>query len=144
MAWGICFAYDKNGYYRTQWLNMVTCFRPDFAYERGLDEVTPNHHGLLACNSIDDIDPGLELVVMSPLATAREVIPSTSLADFEHPRNACYYFGADFVWLSETELGERSRTVVYVPNQSPAPADELYSFVVAAIVLHDRMTRLGS
>lgn len=143
MSFGICWAYDKNGYYRTQWLCNVCAFQPDFAYERGLDEMTPNPYGILPCNSIDDIDPSLELVVLSPLATAREVVPTVSLNDFVHPANACYYFGADFVWMSEEELGARPRTVVYVPNLSPDPADELYSFVVGAIVLRDRQVKMG-
>lgn len=144
MTLGMCFAYDKNGYYRTQWLCNVCAFKPDFAYERGIDEMTPNPYGILPCNNINDIDAGLELVVLSPLHTAREVMPSVSLDDFVHPTNACYYFGADFVWMTQEELGDRPRTVVYVPNISPKPEDELYSFVVAAMVLRDRQIKLGA
>lgn len=138
---GICYAHPPNGYYRTQWLCNVTAFKPDAAYERGLPPETPNPYGITFCSTADDLPRDAELVVLSP-ETARIVRPTVSLPDFTHPTRALYFFGADTIFLSGDDLGRRTPdTVVSVPVQSEQERDELYSFVIGAIVLYDRMVR---
>jgi len=138
---GICYAYANNGYYRTQWLCNVTGFSPSAAYERGLTPDVPNPEGVIACSTAADLPNDCELVVLSP-QTARFIQPTGSLFDFVHPTRAVYFFGADTIFLSDDDLGGRDPDhVIYVPNASAREADELYSFVVGAIVLADRRAR---
>jgi len=135
---GICYAWDPNGYYRTQWLCNVTAFPIDAAYERGLTPDVPNREGVIAVETAADLPGDCELVVLSP-ATARIIKPTVGLPDFVHPERAIYLFGADTIFLSEDELGGRGADhIVSVPNISDRECDELYSFVVGAIVLYDR------
>lgn len=138
---GICYAYSPNGYYRTQWLCNVTGFQPSAAWERGLGVDVPNPEGVLPCATAEDLPQDASLVVLSP-QTARIVQPTISLFDFVHPERAVYFFGADTIFLSEDDFGSREPDhVVYVPNASSQERDELYSFVVGAIVLSDRQAR---
>jgi hypothetical protein len=138
---GICYAYSPNGYYRTQWLCNVTGFRPTLAFERDLPAGVANPDGIIAVRTAADLPTDHELVVMSPM-TARLVLPSVSLDAFEHPERAIYFFGPDTTFLSGDDLGGRSPDhIVCVPVASERANDELYSFVVAAIVLYDRMKR---
>lgn len=140
---GICYAWVGNSYHRTQWLCNVTAFKLDAAYERGLTSDVPNPEGVIAVDTAADLPTDCELVVMSP-ETARLIKPTIALPDFTHPERAIYLFGADTIFLSEDELGGRSPDhVVSVPNISAREADELYSFVVGAITLYDRMVRGG-
>lgn len=138
---GICYAYTSNGYYRTQWLCNVTGFAPSAAYERGLTPDVPNPEGVIAVNTAADLPRDAELVVLSP-QTARVIVPTISLDDFEHPERAIYFFGADTIFLSDDDFGGRAPDhVVYVPVASARENDEIYSFVVGAIVLCDRVLR---
>ncbi len=138
---GICYTYSTHGYYRTQWLCNVTAFAPTLVFERGLPTDVPNFDGIVSIQSADDLPSDHELVVLSPLS-ARVVHPTTSLQEFAHPERAVYFFGADTTWLSENELGSRRPDhVVYVPVASQKECDEVYSFVVGAIVLYDRAMR---
>jgi len=138
---GVCFAYSTNGYHRTQWLCNVVGFPVDAAFERGLPPDVPNPEGVVSVATAADLPLDCELVVLSP-ETARIVVPTETLVDFVHPERACYFFGADFVFLSEDDLGGRAPDhVVSVPNRSTRENDELYSFVVGAIVLFDRLMR---
>lgn len=140
---GICFAYDLNGYYRTQWLCNATAFRLDAVYERGLDDEIANPYGVVSVESADDLPLDCELVVLSP-RTARLIPGQESLEFFEHPERAIYLFGADTRFLSEEDLGgRRPDHIVYVPNISDDERDELYSFTIGAIVLYDRLMKLG-
>lgn len=140
---GICYAYASNGYYRTQWLCNVTAFAIDAAYERGLTHDVANPEGVIPVATAADLPEDCELVVLTP-GTARLVKPTISLANFSHPERAVYFFGADTIFLSEDDLGgRRPDYLVSVPNDSDRECDELYSFVVGAIVLHDRSMQHG-
>jgi hypothetical protein len=138
---GICFAYSTHGYYRTQWLCNVTAFAPTLVFERGLPADVPNPDGIVSVNTAEDLPLDHALVVLSPLS-ARIVQPTVALQDFEHPARAIYLFGPDMTFLSENELGGRApEHVVYVPVASQRECDEVYSFVIGALVLYDRLTR---
>jgi hypothetical protein len=138
---GICYAYSTHGYYRTQWLCNVTAFAPTLTFERGLPDDVANPEGIISVRTAEDLPRDHELVVLSPL-TARIVRPTIALQDFEHPARAVYLFGSDMTFLSEVELGGRVPDhVVYVPVASQRECDEVYSFVIGALVLYDRSQR---
>jgi len=139
----ICYAYSGNGYHRTQWLCNVTAYALDAAYERGLTPDVPNPEGVIAVATAADLPADCELVVMSP-ETARYIQPTVTLQEFVHPDRAVYFFGADTIFLSDDDLGGRQPDhVVCAPNVSPRESDELYSFVVGAVVLYDRLVKRG-
>ena len=137
---GICYAYSGNAYHRTQWLCNVTGFAPSAAYEHGLPADVPNPESVIRCSGPEDLPDDCDLVVLSP-RTARLVSPTIELPDFEHPQRALYFFGADTRFLSPEDYGRTPNAVVHVPTASDREADELYSFVVGAIVLADRQAR---
>lgn len=141
---GVCYGPTPNGYYETQWLATVTAFGVDQAWQREPElSAAAQQCGVLSCVNAEDLPEEYTLVVMSP-QTAREVHPVTSLHDFVHPENAVYFFGSDTTWLSSVELGGRVPDhIVYVPVISSNESDELYSFVIAGIVLSDRMRQRG-
>ena len=140
---GICYASPPNGYYRTQWLCNVTAFPIDAAYERGMPDGLPNREGVIPVRTAADLPDDCELVVLSP-KTARIIQPTASLGGFIHPKRAIYFFGADTTFLSEDELGGRVPDhVLWVPNKSDQECNELYSFVIGAIVLFDRWVTRG-
>lgn len=138
---GFCFAWHPHGYYRTQWLCNVTAFRPDAAYARGVTPEESNREGVIQVETAADLPDDCTLVVLSP-KTARLVHPTVALEDFTHPPRAVYFFGSDTTFLSADELGGREPDhVVSVTNLSDQECDELYSFVIGAIVFRDRLVR---
>ena len=152
MSLGICFEYTLNGYHRTQWLQLVSAFKPDFAYERtGRPVEDEDRKDILDAARVDGTIPvadltgvphrDMRLVVLSP-QSAREVVPTIALPDFNHPENAMYYFGGDreHTGLEDLESWPK-RDVVYIPTLSDREQDEFWSVNVGGIVLYDRMAR---
>lgn len=142
MGVGICFAHTNNGYYRTQWLCNVTGFCVQ-GYERNKPRDVPSYNGVIPVHTADDLPDDASFVVCSP-HTARLVKPTVELPDFEHPEHVVYFFGADTIFLSADDLGERTPDhVVAIPVGSNREGDEIYSFVAGAIVLYDRLVKRG-
>lgn len=141
MAFGICYGYTVNGYHRTQWLQLITAFKPDYAWEIGLDQDLPNIEGVQGIQSAGELPPEMDLVVFSP-TSARHIIPTISLPDFQFANNQIYMFGPDTECLSETQLGNTTNyTVVSIPTCSDDEKDELFSFQAGAVVLYDKCSR---
>lgn len=80
-----------------------------------------------------------DLVVFSPVRAER--MPSTTfLGEMLHPEDALYFFGADNRHLERSMIGREPLQVVGIECMG---FDHLYAHVAAAIVLHDRLVKLG-
>lgn len=121
-----------------QWAYVLLHFQPRnvYVFSGGL-WATP-FNGAIEVATAEDI-PGT-LVLMAP-PNGKNYQGSTTLADFTHPADCCYVFGYDQKDLSAAEMGARELAYsVYIPTDT---TDQMFSWVAAAVTLHDRRAKDG-
>ena len=138
---GVCFAYDKDPTIRDEWVLNLNTFDVEGRFERNNprpDE--PNRFKLTWIKDATDLPlENNELIIVSP-KDGRYIQGEISLVDFEHPKDAIYFFGTDEDRLRPHHIGEDvNYRSVYIPA-SP----DLWSPQIGSIVLYDRMVKLGS
>lgn len=128
-----------------QWDYVLTNFgiSPDNVWMRNVEHSTHRYNGKFKNLHLkaDDIVLGIPLIVVQPV-NGRYIQGITSLIDFVHPTDALYVFGGDRNNMDiEGDIGNRTiDEIVYIPTQTH---DEMYSWIAAAIVFYDRMTKNG-
>jgi hypothetical protein len=90
--------------------------------------------------STTDLLPPIPLILMTPLS-GKNLQGNTSLNNFDHPADATYLFGPNHKHLNINHLGTRlPDRYIYIPTQSN---DEMYSYIVGAITIYDRIIKNG-
>lgn len=133
------------GYFRSndapnQWSFVCTNFGvspKDFWWWGKPDHHTVGSHYAQSIDSLEELPAGTPVLVQP--ATGRYVSGKVPLADFEHPRDAVYIFGSDNKNVDPADLPGAYSSV----HVETASHHDMYSFVAAAVVLHDRMVKLG-
>jgi hypothetical protein len=87
--------------------------------------------------TLDDLPPGTPVLVQP--AEGRYVNGQVPLSEFRHPENAVYIFGPDNQNVDPDDLPPDYQSV----HVETASHHDMYSWVAAAIVLHDRMVKRG-
>lgn len=123
----------------SQWRDLCISFGISFdnVWLRG-NEVDGNQWFFNIINKVDEIPEGPEIVIVQPM-DAREVRGEQNLITFVHPKEAIYVFGANSKYMSCKEFGDRvPEHKVFIPV-----GRELYSWNAGAIVLYDRISKVG-
>lgn len=137
----ICITGDHDDHAVNQWSFVLSHWSPDELFILG-DEAPASWRRMapfkdaVAVSSLAD-QPGT-LVVAAP-SHGRYYAAQEALSGFDHPDDATYFFGSDHRYLTPDMFPPNHRSV-YVPTQS---ADDMYSWVAAAVVLYDRAVKCG-
>lgn len=132
---GVCM--QTRGTHSTkQWDYVLSNFElsPNHVWHRGeLQNYTGKFQQCIT--NVDEL-PEVPLIIIQP-QEGKYITGKISLATFEHPKNAIYFFGADHEHLTPGELGSRiPEYQVYIPVKG-----EMFSWVAAAVVLYDRIIK---
>jgi len=139
----VAFSYTEAEGLLKQWEYVLSHFRVDALYCVGTT-APPRGFVLGAATCVQtgaELPQDMSLVLLAPL-TGRIVQGTTSLVNFTHPENACYWFGDDDGNFDPDELygGRQPDHIVYVPTDT---ADQMYSHVTWAVVAWDRQRKGG-
>lgn len=87
----------------------------------------------------DELPPNRPLVIVQP-RNALCIEGQDSLITFQHPQNAIYFFGTNNSYMQPEDLGNRTPDhSIYIPV-----SNELYSWTAGAMVLYDRLLKIGA
>lgn len=135
---GICNTFDQRAWVQDQWQFVLSNFGVTEFWTRN----TPDNHEKefldpTRINHASELPSDRPLVLLAhPEGTYYK--GEESLLTFNHPDNAIYMFGADNRVISEDDMGGRVPDhLVYVPSGK----HEMYSWVVASLVMYDRMVK---
>jgi hypothetical protein len=137
---GVFFTSESRGWEQDQWSWVFTNFGITDIWERNKldDRDTKIYQESVAVDTTADL-PDFPLVVMSP-PDARFIPGTISLADFDHPDDCIYLFGANHDVLSDIYLGDREPDhAVYIQTVK----GEMYSHAAAYVTLWDRYVKRG-
>lgn len=145
MAAGVCFKSEHRGWKQDQWSWVFSNFGITEIWERGADHDGERGKDGSIYQPTIKIDTAAELperplIVLAPVE-GRYIQGDQSLADFVHPEDAVYLFGATQANLNnEDDLGDRvPDALVYIPTVKL----ECYSHSAAYMTLWDRYVKRG-
>lgn len=131
---GVCYRYDRHPWLQNQWEFVLSHFGVSGSWIRHAPADFRSYHKSRKIKTADDLPKGDLVVLAHP--EGRVYRGEVSLADFEHPKKAIYFFGGDDE--INDDLGQRKPdALVFIP----AVNYEMYSFVAAAITLYDRIAK---
>jgi hypothetical protein len=119
-----------------QWEYVLSHFEADYLYCVGGQPPVSDVLSKAACiQSGDELPLDIPVILLAPI-NGLYVQGNVSLVDFDHPEDACYWFGSDFLHFDPELLGGRQPDhTVYVPVDTK---DQMFSHVVWAVVAWDR------
>lgn len=139
---GVAFAATGVTAEKQQWDFALCNFKPDEVFVYGdhssVDAYTAKVATLI--QGPEDLAPGLELVVLSPLSSDYPGI--VSLSSFTHPRdNVVYWFGSNHRPMSSDDFERRQPDHrVFIETDTH---DQMYSHAAWLVTAWDRRVRSG-
>lgn len=138
----VCLPLPPSGDHQQQWDYILSNFSVRNIYVLGDPKNAPTTNvfkDAIYIESCQDL-PDIERIVLSP-SGGRYVQGLVDLADFVHPVEAVYVFGADNVPLSSDEIADaRIDHHVFISTDTH---DELYSWMAYAVTRWDRRMKNG-
>ena len=129
------------GHYQAQWDYILSSFPPDkliVVKSNPDDAPSTNVFSRLEAEYRNSLKGTLDTLVVMASDNGSYVKGDESLAEFEHPDDAIYYFGGDKSRLGFEEIGRSPNHKVFIPTASK---DDLFSWQAYAMVAWDRVMK---
>jgi len=136
---GVCFHREQN-WEQDQWSFVFSNFGITDIWERGFDgnKDLKIYQPTQKIELTSELPADVPIVLLAP-QDGRYIKGTVSLVDFEHPKDAIYYFGGSHMNPNKEEMDRLPDHYVYIPSVKY----EMYSHAAAYITLYDRLVKNG-